>query len=189
MKKTTAMLLCALFCITLCVNVSAHPGRTDARGGHYVRTEGWGYPLGTYHFHSRYETIIPANYETGEVIGITVIVDGENIIFDQPPVNINGRVLVPIRPVVEKMGCLVEWDDETETVYVNEPHISIEKTAVKADFINVYVNNEQIVFDDPPIILNGRTLIPIRYVVEKLGYTAEWDGDLQIVYIVKRLLF
>jgi hypothetical protein len=30
----------------------AHPGRTDAQGGHYVRTAGWGYPVGSYHCHS-----------------------------------------------------------------------------------------------------------------------------------------
>jgi hypothetical protein len=30
----------------------AHPGRTDANGGHYVRTSGWGYPVGSYHYHA-----------------------------------------------------------------------------------------------------------------------------------------
>lgn len=36
--------------ITFCFNsaVIAHPGRTDANGGHYVRTEGWGEPVGSY---------------------------------------------------------------------------------------------------------------------------------------------
>lgn len=40
--------------ITLCFNsaVIAHPGRTDANGGHYVRTEGWGEPVGSYHYHN-----------------------------------------------------------------------------------------------------------------------------------------
>ncbi len=30
----------------------AHPGRTDSSGGHYVRTAGWGYPVGSYHYHN-----------------------------------------------------------------------------------------------------------------------------------------
>ena len=45
--------------ITICVSlflingiVLAHPGRTDSNGGHYVRKSGWGYPVGSYHYHN-----------------------------------------------------------------------------------------------------------------------------------------
>ena len=41
---------------------------------------------------------------------ITVTVDGQKVSFgDQQPVNINGRVMVPVRAVAEKMGWDVEW--------------------------------------------------------------------------------
>lgn len=30
----------------------SHPGRTDSSGGHHVRTPGWGYPVGSYHYHN-----------------------------------------------------------------------------------------------------------------------------------------
>ena len=41
---------------------------------------------------------------------ITVTVDGEKVNFeDQQPVNIDGRIMVPIRDVAEKMGWEVEW--------------------------------------------------------------------------------
>ena len=49
MKKK--LLLIALIFILL-VPSSAHPGRTDSNGGHWVRTEGWGYEVGTYHYHN-----------------------------------------------------------------------------------------------------------------------------------------
>lgn len=82
------------------------------------------------------------------------------------------------------MGCSVEWDNETQTVYINESSMPIEKIADKSENINVFVNNEKIIFDDQqPIILSGRTLIPVRYVVEKLGYSVEWNADLQTVFI------
>lgn len=41
------MVLCSLTWII----AFAHPGRTDSNGGHWVRTEGWGYEVGTYHYH------------------------------------------------------------------------------------------------------------------------------------------
>lgn len=117
---------------------------------------------------------------------IAVVLDDENIQFDQPPENINGRVMVPIRYVVEKMGCSVEWDDETQTVYINESDTPIEKTAVKTNDINIYVNNEEIVFaDQQPVNKNGRILIPVRFVTEKLGYGVKWDSVLKTVNIVK----
>lgn len=44
----------------------AHPGRTDSYGGHYVRTAGWGYPVGSYHYHSGPYAGYTVNYQ-GEI--------------------------------------------------------------------------------------------------------------------------
>ncbi len=46
---------------------------------------------------------------------INVVLNGEKIEFDQQPVIQNGRTLVPIRAVVEKMGGTVEWNSSTRT--------------------------------------------------------------------------
>lgn len=169
---------CALFSFF----AYAHPGRTDGRGGHSVNKEGWGYEVGTYHYHDKkYENIVPVEKETGKPTEITVIVKGENVFFDQKPVIMDGRTLVPVRYVVEKLGYNVEWDGETQTVYIKND--DMENRYFVGDEIKVAVNNELINFDVEPVILNGRTLIPIRAVAEKIGCTVEWDGELQVVYI------
>ena len=71
---------------------------------------------------------------------ITVTVDGQKVSFgDQQPVNINGRVMVPVRAVAEKMG----WDVSFEKYSTNDSpvvngrfqeynHVSLNKT-VKED--------------------------------------------------------
>lgn len=51
MKKLLSILL-ALSIFLGPVSAFAHPGRTDKCGGHYVRKAGWGYKVGTYHYHS-----------------------------------------------------------------------------------------------------------------------------------------
>ncbi len=175
------VLIFTLF-VVLAISAFAHPGRTDARGGHSVNSDGWGYAVGTYHYHDKvYENIIPVDKETGTPTEITVIVKGENVIFDQSPMMLDGRTLVPVRYVVEKLGCDVEWDDATQTVYIkNTP---LENAVFDGNNIKVAVNNELVTFDVEPVIINGRTLIPIRAVVEKLGCKVDWDGDLQVVYI------
>jgi len=45
------------------------------------------------------------------------------------------------------------------------------------DDISVMVDNTAVAFDQPPVVPNDRTLVPIRAVFEQAGATVEWDGD------------
>lgn len=185
-KKIISLSLSLLLTLAISSSALAHPGRTDSQGGHEVGAEGWGHEIGTYHLHDKYDNIVPVDKKTLTPAEISVTVDGQKIAFDQKPVNTNGRVLVPISAVVQQMGCSVAWDSETQTVYINTPDCALEKTAVKGDNINVYVDNLPVEFpDQPPVNINSRILIPVKYVSEKLNYSLDWDGKLQCVYIVK----
>lgn len=53
------------------------------------------------------------------------------------------------------------------------------------DSITVQVNNEWVEFDHPPIIVNNRTLVPIRAVLEKIGATVNWNHETQKIIIIK----
>lgn len=57
MRRKTArfaviLLVCLAFVFSLTSITYAHPGRTDKNGGHYVRSSGWGYAIGSYHYHN-----------------------------------------------------------------------------------------------------------------------------------------
>ncbi len=47
--------------------------------------------------------------------------------------------------------------------------------------INVIVNNNRLEFDVQPIIVEGRTLVPLRKIFESLGAIVLWDGENRIV--------
>ncbi len=180
--QKTSILIIVLNVVFAFLIAYAHPGRTDGRGGHAVNTAGWGYEVGTYHYHDKkYENIVPVEKETGKPLEVTVIVRGETVHFDQKPVIIDGRTLVPVRYVVEKLGYNVEWDANTQTVYIKNSNT--ENVNIQDNNLKVVVNNELVQFDVEPVIINGRTLIPIRAVTEKIGCTVDWDGELQVVYI------
>jgi len=108
----------------------------------------------------------------------TVSYNGEKIAFDQIPVIENGRTLVPLRAIFEKIGASVEWNADTQTV-----------TAIKGDTtISLTVNNatankngEAVSLDVPAKIINGRTLVPVRFVADCFGVNVEWDGIMQRV--------
>lgn len=52
------------------------------------------------------------------------------------------------------------------------------------DYITVNVNGENVKFDTKPFIdENNRTLIPVRFVTEKLGAQVGWDGDTRTVTV------
>lgn len=51
--------------------------------------------------------------------------------------------------------------------------------------IKVFVNGERTVFDSPPIIENGRTMMPLRAIVEAMGVEVKWNGKLQEIILDK----
>ena len=111
---------------------------------------------------------------------ISVIVDGKTLSFDVPPQITNGRTLVPLRAIFEEIGAAIEWDGDSQTV-----------TAVKGETVVVLtigshtptINGETVTIDQPGVIVNGRTLAPLRFVAEAFGGTVEWDGETQTASI------
>ena len=104
---------------------------------------------------------------------VTVIIDGKTLAFDVPPQIINDRTMVPLRAIFEEMGAAIVWDDATRTVTATK-----DGTVVKLTIGDVAptVNGVVVALDQPGIIVDGRTLAPLRFVAEAFGGTVEWDG-------------
>jgi len=49
--------------------------------------------------------------------------------------------------------------------------------------IRIFVNNQEVVADVSPQIIDGRVMVPARFIAEPLGATVEWDGENRIVII------
>ena len=47
--------------------------------------------------------------------------------------------------------------------------------------ISIYVNGKYLSTDQPPVIQDGRTMVPLRAIFEALGATVEWFGDTQTI--------
>ncbi|MDR0271815.1 MAG: CAP domain-containing protein [Clostridiales bacterium] len=113
---------------------------------------------------------------------ISVYVDGECVEFiDQEPVIINGRTLVPIRGVFEQMGFAVEWLSETRQVKLLRHDAVIIITINSRTF---YANGDTHDLDVPAQIIGGRTMLPLRAVLESVGYSLEWDSQAQSITII-----
>lgn len=120
--------------------------------------------------------------------GISVILDDKIMEFDAQPQKINDRVMVPMRFIFETLGATVMWDEETETISAFRSAENGESTIIilQINNANAFVNTETIELDSPPVLVDGRTLVPVRFVSEALGCDVDWDGDKGIVYITSK---
>ena len=109
-------------------------------------------------------------------IGSRIVnVDNEAVIYDAAPVIRNDRTLVPIRIVTETLGGKVDWNGVTKEVTLNidgkEIKMTIGKTLEK--------------YGVAPVIIDGRTFVPVRFVADELGATVAWDDATKTVTIAK----
>ncbi|MBO4898084.1 MAG: hypothetical protein J5590_07290 [Clostridia bacterium] len=122
------------------------------------------------------------SYEPGE---IKININGERIYPDNSPVIIEGRTLVPIRAVAEKMGYNVSWDGNTQIVSMTNPYngtnilVQIGLGYALKDY------SQEITLDVPALILADRTYLPLRAVAEAMDATVNWDGSTRTVIISK----
>ena len=116
---------------------------------------------------------VPAN--------ITVLVDNQPIQFDVPPQMAYGRVLVPLRGVFERLGASVVWNDQTQTVLAQRGATSVSLVIGQNQAM---INGQAVPVDVPPMVVGGRTMVPLRFVSQALGATVNWDANTSTVAII-----
>ena len=114
---------------------------------------------------------------------IYVTLDGSYIEFDVKPQIINGRTMVPIRAIFEKMGAVVEWDGNTSSAICTKGDTVVKMTVNSMD---MYINNQVTKMDISPVVIDGRTLAPARYVAEAFGADVQWSQKNSTVVICSR---
>lgn len=112
----------------------------------------------------------------------TVFYNGEKIKFDQIPVIEEGRTLVPLRAIFEKIGATVDWNGDTQTVVATKDDVTVSLTI---DNTTATKNGEAINLDVPAKIIGGRTLVPVRFISDCFGVDVQWDGIMQRVSLTK----
>lgn len=111
-------------------------------------------------------------------IGSTwLTVDGQQTGMDAAAVIQNNRTLLPIRAIVEVFGGTIEWHPELQvvTLYLNRNSVSLQIANPQG-----YVNGVQTAIDGSdarvvPVIISGRTYLPLRFVAENLGLQVDWN--------------
>ena len=135
---------------------------------------------------------LPVKYVKRTIVKIKI---GSKIVYvNDRPIEIeaapwidgkSGRAMVPLRVIVEAFGATVEYryisfDDERVSIIFNLKRIDLRIGSNIA-----YVEGLPVKLDAPPVIINGRTFVPIRFIMETFGAKVDWDpfsSEITITY-------
>lgn len=111
---------------------------------------------------------------------VVLKVDGKSVASDVSPVIIKERTLIPLRAVFESMGAQVTWNESDRIA-----EVAMGPSAVQLDIDGqaAFVNGNQAAMDVPALIINDRTMIPLRFVGESLNCGIGWDDLTRTVTI------
>lgn len=124
------------------------------------------------------EDSIQQSYSSPEIY--PVYVDGERVVFDNDPIVDNQNILVEFRKIFELLGYVVGWDASTKTAYGIRQDQRVE---FPVDQSFAIVNGEVKEIPVHTRIVNGRTMIPLRFISEESGYEVIWDSGEKAVFI------
>ncbi len=114
---------------------------------------------------------------TMTINGVDTSIDGEGT----TPVIRDDRTLLPVRAFVEGIGGTVDWNEASREVTLKYNNDEIKLTI---DSRTAYLNGEANELDVTPVIINERTMLPIRFIAESFGYSVIWSEESQTVVIV-----
>jgi len=113
-------------------------------------------------------------------------VNGTNGMLDAAPTIMNGRTMLPIRAIVEGLGGTIAWDPGERRVTAvlgsNEVAVWIDNPLGRVNSVYMAIDPENSLVM-PVIVPPGRTLLPVRFITEKLGCSVGWNEELREVTI------
>ena len=111
---------------------------------------------------------------------ISLTVNGKSVETQVPPTIIDGRTMVPVRDIFEACGAKVNWDANTKTITGEKGNTTV---VMQIDSNMLFINEKVTEMDATPVIIDGRTLAPARYVAESFGGIVDWNAEDKVVMI------
>jgi len=124
-----------------------------------------------------------------EEFPVKLLVNNEMLPFEEhdiPPLIIKDRTLIPARALFESLGGIVHWDEERQGV---EIHFGDSYVSLYIGSNEAWVNGEEQDLEVPAMIIAregeeyGRTMIPVRFTAEALGFLVDWNDEAREVII------
>ncbi len=123
--------------------------------------------------------LLPALVSAAEA-PIQLFMNGKPLVGEVPPRIVNGNTLVPIRIIAESLGSEVSWEPKERKVTIEKGKTSIQ---LFIDKTKALVGSQAYELETAPMIAEGNTLLPVRFVSEQLGVDVKWDEITRSVFL------
>lgn len=207
MRKSIFVLIMAIMLIAASAPASAHPGRTDANGGHtcWTNCEKWGLEYGEYHYHNggssgsgkstssnsdssvksestsvKKKTTSKPAAPAYQKSNLTLKVNSQKVSLEHDPVIIQNTNLVPLRELAESLGAATAWDASTQTIGISKDDYKITLTIGST---KVFYNGVAETLSTAPKVINGVTYVPAQAVARGLNASLSYDKESDILDI------
>lgn len=116
---------------------------------------------------------------------IRIFIDGQELYSDVAPVIENGRTLVPVAAISAGLGADVKWLPNGRKVLISTkgPIQTVDWQSSGTSLIRVFIDDRELVTDVAPMIIGGRTMVPLAAISTGLGANVTWDGQNRRVLI------
>ncbi|CAM3968958.1 copper amine oxidase N-terminal domain-containing protein [Alkalicoccus chagannorensis] len=84
----------------------------------------------------------------------------------------NNRFLIPLREVMESLDASVQYEHSTQSIRIIRGSTRV---GLNVRSTTAYVNNARFQLDQQPVLIDGRTFVPLRFVSESLGASVGWN--------------
>ncbi|MDQ2086605.1 copper amine oxidase N-terminal domain-containing protein [Herbivorax sp. ANBcel31] len=128
--------------------------------------------------------LIPLNASSTNEKELKIIIDGKNLEFTdaKPFITNKGRTMIPVRAVSEGFGAEVDWNGAIEVVTITLDNVEVcfKLNYIKDKFSITDTNTNSRKYIEmltSPIIVNGRTFVPLREFSEIFNHEIIWDGE------------
>lgn len=106
------------------------------------------------------------------------------------PVIINSRAMVPMRSLVNALGGLVDWTPKTKTITITYQGrvytLWVGKKNMLIRNVTELTSKKQQNIAAAPMIVNGRTMLPLTVIADIMGLEAKWDSTNQKIVLTTK---
>lgn len=114
----------------------------------------------------------------------SILIDGKFLSLDVPPQIQNNRLMVPMAVIFKELGAEVTWIEATQSIQAKKGDISI---LLQVDNPEATINGQKMPLDCQPMIVDGRTLVPLSFVAKSLGAEVLWNAGTETVSIISAI--
>ena len=104
---------------------------------------------------------------------IRVYLNGKEIIYENPPMLVQDRTMVPLRATMEALGLSLDWRDQDKRIEILDVDANLLVLYIENTY--AYENGRPVKLDVPPFIVESRTYVPLRFIAENFSAKVEYE--------------